>query len=75
MNVGAEIVDAMMPFVGCSRAEVVRAAHRGRIVRCGRWSWDDRVGRDGEHGAVVNHDLVGAAAIMNVMDDALRGMW
>ena len=36
MNVGAAIMNAMMPFVGCSRVEVVRAAHRGRIVKCGR---------------------------------------
>ena len=36
MNVGAVIVDAMMPFVGCGRVEVVRAAHRGRIVKHAR---------------------------------------
>jgi hypothetical protein len=36
LNADAAIMNAMMPFVGCGRVEVARAAHRGRIVKCAR---------------------------------------
>ena len=36
LNADAAIMNAMVLFVGCSRAEVARAAHRGRIVKCAR---------------------------------------